>query len=420
MSELNDSKSAEASSHGTVAAGADGQGEGRNIDALDLLIISAKQKRLLIGGPLLAAIVAIILSLAMPNVYTGTAVLMPPQEDDSTATAMLGQLVSAGGAGGGGGGIASALGLKNPNDLYVGILKSRSVSDQIIRNFQLVKHYGSPFLDDARDELSARTSISAGKDGLISVSYDDENPMRAAAIANAYVAELDILTEKLAISEAGRRRLYYEKRLDGARVSMRDADLALKAVQEKTGLIKPDDQAKAIFESIAVLRAQVTAKKVELSAAGLFATSRNPDYRLLQEEVKALEKQLAGLERENNLGSGDILLPPSKIPQAGLEFLEKLRDVRYHEAVYELLSKQLEMARLAEGKNSLVIQVMDAAVAPQKKTKPKRLLIGVIVGMFAFIFLLVWVFMVEGYKRAKDNPYQANRFLTFRKLFFSR
>jgi tyrosine-protein kinase Etk/Wzc len=383
-------------------------------DLLDLLLVLAKHKRLIAGMTAGAAVISLVIALLIPKIYTGTAVLMPPQEDQSGAVALLGQVIGSGA--GSGAGIASALGLRNPNDLYVGILKSRTIADQLIERFKLQERYAEDTLVDTRKALEESTTITAGKDGLITIEFEDEDPKQAAAIANAYVEELENLTARLAISDASRRRIFFEKQLANARANLDKADIALKTVQEKTGLIKPDNQAAAIFESVATIRGQIAAKEVELSALGTFSTANNPSFIRAQQELTSLRKQLAGLERDNRIGSGDILVPTGKVPEAGLQFLQKLRDVRYHETVYELLAKQLELARVEEGKNATIIQFVDRAIEPDKKSKPKRALI-VLISTFIVGFLsVVSALVIEALERAKLAPAHGPRLHLLRNM----
>src|SRR5882672_2048354 len=185
------------------------------IALLDLLIVLAKHKRVVFGVPLAAAIGAATISLLLPNVYTGATRILPPQQSASAASALVNQL---GGALGGLGGVAGgALGIRNPNDLYVGMLKSRTVADNLIARFELGKVYGKDLLSDARRRLERETTIVAGKDGIITIEVDDKDPKRAAEIANAYVEELMKLTKILADTEASQRRLFFERQLAQAK-----------------------------------------------------------------------------------------------------------------------------------------------------------------------------------------------------------
>jgi tyrosine-protein kinase Etk/Wzc len=360
---------------------------------LDLALVAAKHKRVVFGIPLLASIVAAICALLMPNIYTGRALIMPPQQQSATAATLLGQLgvLSSGGA--------SSLGLKNPGDLYVGMLKSRTIADSLISRFKLADQFETDTMVETRRELMGRSRFTAGKDGLISIEYEDENPQRAADIANAYVDELDKLTQSIAVGEAGQRRLHFERQLKRAKEDLADAEVELKKTQERTGLIKIDEQGRAIIEAVASLRAQIAAKEVELaSMRGTFATESNPEYVRAQEQFRGLRDQLKRLEQSQPAGKGDkgdIFVPTGKVPEAGLEYIRKLRDVKYFETMFELLAKQYEIAKLDEAKEGAIVQVVDKATPPDRKSKPMRLLIVLVTATALGILSLLYAFARE-------------------------
>ena len=370
------------------------------VGILDLLIIVAKQKKFVAITTASAALFSVLLALLLPNIYVGTSTLLPPQKDQANTAALIGQLV---GAGAGGGGIASALGLKNPNDLYVGVLRSRTIADRIVERFKLQELYDQDTLVDTRKELDSNTTVTAGKDGLIKVEFEDRDPKRAAEIANAYIEELEKLTSNLAISEASQRRLYFDKQVAQTKTALTQADIALKNVQESSGLIRPDEQAKAIFEAVAALRGRISAKEVEIFAMSTFATAGNPDYARAKKELDGLKKQLAGIQSDNKLGDGDILVPTGKVPGAALEFLTRYRDVKYHETLYELLAKQVELARIDEGRSSLLIQFVDRATPPDKKSKPKRAVIVIAITLSALILAMLAAVLREAFWARADT-----------------
>jgi uncharacterized protein involved in exopolysaccharide biosynthesis len=370
-----------------------------SVDLTALARLVAARRRLVLAVVGLAAAASAMVALLLPNTYTATAVIMPPQQDQSGAGAILGQIV--GGASGGAAGIATALGLKNPNDLYVGILRSRTVADRLIGRFQLLEIYGHDTWVETREALEDYTAVTAAKDGLIRIAFEDEDPQRAADVANAYVEELENLTKTLAISDASRRRLYYEQKVKEAQVALAQADTDMRRVQESTGLIKMDEQARAIFEAVASLRGAIAAKEVELAGMRSFATDRNPDYVRQAKALQSMRQQLAGLERTNRLGAGDILVPTGKIPEAGHAYVESLRNVRYFEAVYEQLAKQLELAKVEEGKNATIIQMVDKAVPPDRKSGPKRALIVAGSVLLAFACVVAWIFAEDAWRLAR-------------------
>jgi uncharacterized protein involved in exopolysaccharide biosynthesis len=378
-------------------------GEDSAIGLLTYLIVLAKNKKLIAAITFGAAVLSTIGSLLIPNTYTGTAKILPPQQGQSTAAMLLGQL----------GGLAnlagSSVGIKNPSDLYVGMLRSRTIADNIIGRFELQKLYDQDTMVETRRELASNTSMTSGKEGLISIEVDDEDPKRAAAIANAYVDELDKLSQALAITEAAQRRLFFERQLTQAKDDLSKAEVALKITQEKTGLIKLEDQGRAIIEAVAAIRGQISAKEVELQAMRTFTTASNPEYVRAQQQLAGLRNELAKLERAKISGAGDILLPTGKVPEAGLEYLRKFRDVKYYETIFELLAKQFEAAKIDEAKEAAIIQVVDQAIAPDRKSKPKRALIvamATLLGGFAAVF---FAFARDIRSRAELDPVLADQ-----------
>lgn len=373
------------------------------VNSLDLLTIIARKKFYIVGIPLLAGIIAGGLSLLMPNIYTGTASVLPPQQSQSGSSAILGQLGALGGMSG------SALGLKNPSDLYIGMLNSRTVADSIIERFKLQSVYDTKTLTDTRLTLSSSSTIGSGKEGIIVIDVKDKDPKRAAALANGYVEELQRLTQTLAITEASRRRLFFEKQLMQSKQLLVDAEVSLKVMQEKSGLIQLNGQAEALIKSSADLRAQIASKEVALSAMQTFATGSNPEYMRARQELVGLREQLKKMESGLNQGSGDLLVGSGRIPEAGLEYVRRVRDVKYAETIFELMSKQFEIAKLDEAKDSSIIQVLDVAIVPDKKSKPNRGVIVVSTILFVGILTMFWILASEFLRKMKENPAQLRR-----------
>jgi uncharacterized protein involved in exopolysaccharide biosynthesis len=262
--------------------------------------------------------------------------------------------------------------------------------------------YGKKRLSDARKRLANDSEIFATKDGVIVVSVESTDPGRAADMANTYVTELKTLNQSLAVSEAGQRRLFFEQQLNQAKEDLAAAEVALRDTQEKTGLIAIDSQAKAIIESMAALRGQIAAKEVELKASQTYATSRNPQVILLQQELAGLRGQLAQLERKSAQGKGDVMVPTSAIPSASVEYVRRLREVKYRETLFELLAKQYEAAKLDESKSAAVIQVIDPAVPPDRKSGPFRSLIVLVTCFLAFFIACVAAILKESFSRPFD------------------
>jgi uncharacterized protein involved in exopolysaccharide biosynthesis len=379
------------------------------INLMDLLLVIAKHNRFIIKLTLSVAVLAVIYALLQPNIYTAKTVILPPQQGASTASMLLGQLGGLAGLAGG------AAGIKSPNDLHIGMLKSRTIADTLIKRFDLQALWEAKTREATRKALAGSTVIASGKDGFITIEYSDKDPQFAATIANAYVEELDRLNSTLAVTEASRKRLFFEKQLKGSRTNLDAAENALKQTQERTGMIQLDKQGGAIIEAVANVRAQIAAKEVELAAMGAFATPQNPDYRQIQQVIVGLRAQLAKVERDHVAGQGDVMVPTGKLPETGLEFLRKTRELKYQETLFELLSKQFEIAKIDEAKDAALIQVVDKALVPEQKSKPKRSLIVILATMMAFFIGILLAFFKEASARASLDPASAERMSLLRR-----
>jgi tyrosine-protein kinase Etk/Wzc len=374
------------------------------ISLLDLLIVLARRKRDLLAGTAGAAVLAAIVSFLLPNRFTATTVILPPQQNSSSAVALLGQL---GGANPLTSLASSSLGLKNPNDLQVAMLKSRTVEDNMIDRFGLMARYREKRKSDARKVFEKVTDIENGlKDGLIRISVTDWDSRRAADMANAYVEEYKKLSATIAVTEASQRRLFFEQQLVQAKENLADAEEALKRTQQKTGLIQLDGQARAVIESVAELRGKVAAKEVQIRAMRQFAAEQNPDLLLAEQELAGLQSEVARMGSGSGGSSGDFLMPKGSVPQAGLDYVRSLRDMKYNETIFELLAKQFEIAKIDEARQGSVVQLVDKAIVPDKKSFPQRLLIIVCSTIAGFVLAIFWVLFSEALSIARKDPRQ--------------
>lgn len=389
--------------------------ENDEIHLVDILLVIAKNRRTIGFTTLMASVVVALYSLTMPNIYTATSRILPPQQPQSTATMLLGQL---GGALGGLGATAGRdLGIKNPSAMYVGMLQSRTIADDLIQQFHLDKVYRTKRESDTRQTLAENTDVSDGTDGIITINVDSKDPKLAADLANGYTEKLQELMSRLAIGEAGQRRLFFEKQLKSAKEDLANAEVALKTTQEKTGILQLDSQARVIIESVASVRAQIAAKEVQLSAMQSFATPENPDYVRTQNELTALRAQLARLEQSQPEGHGNVQIPTENVPSAGLEYVRRLRDVKYYETLFDVMAKQYEAAKLDESKSSGVVQVLDPAVVPDKKSKPKRSILVLFTALISCILATMFVFVREALRFAAQDPQEAPRWQMLRACF---
>jgi tyrosine-protein kinase Etk/Wzc len=390
---------------------------GEEISLFELLIVLARRKRMILYAVLACAIVAAIVSLLLPSRYTATTVILPPQSQSagSSLIAQLGAMNPMASLAGGG------FGMKNPNDMYVAMFKSRTVEDAMVSRFDLQKEYRKKKESDARGALESHCDIQSNpKDGLIRIMVTDGDPKRAAELANGYVEEYRKFSGNLAITEASQRRLFFEQQLAQAKDNLGNAEEALKATEQTTGMIQMDSQARALIETAASLRAQISAKEVEIQAMRSFASDQNPDLQIAEQQLAGWRAQLSRLGGGQNGNGDDLLLSKGQVPGAGIEYVRKLRDVKYYDTIFELLAKQFEMAKLDEARQGALIQIVDVAVPPDRRSFPKRSLIVILTAAVGFIGAVFWVLGVASLESIKRDPEKEARLSELKKLLFRR
>ena len=325
--------------------------------------VAFKRKKLAGISALVIVALASTVALLLPNRYTATIVILPPQQGGSAGAAMMAQLSSLGAMASASGG----LGIKNPNDMQVALLKSRTVENALVERFHLQALYHRKYLSSTRRHWERETSVDNGlKDGLIRLSVTDRDPRRAAELANGWVEEYRRFSATLAVTEASQRRLFFERQLADARENMARAEEEMKQTEQRTGVMELDGQAHAMIASAAMLRAQVAAKQVEIQAMREFAADQNPDLERARQELSGLEGQLAAMDVDNDRRGGDLVAPRGKVGEAGLEYARALREVKYREMVQELLTRQYEAARIDEARQGSLVQIVDPAAVPDR------------------------------------------------------
>ena len=337
---------------------------------LSILLSLAAERRKLMGGMALAiALLSLAIALLMPNRYTATVVILPPQQSSPPGAAMMAQLGNLGAMAS----AASGLSIKNPNDQQVALLKSRTVEDAVAARFHLQELYHRKYLSSTRKHWESVTKADNGlKDGLIRLSVTDHDPRRAADLANGWVDEYRHICASLAITEASQRRLFFERQLDAAHHDLTRAEEEMKETEQRTGVIELEGQARAMIASASVLRAQVAAKQVEIQAMRQFAADQNPDLERARQELRGMEGQLASMDVASDRQTGDLVTPKGRVTQASLDYMRALREVKYRETILELLTRQYEAARVDEAREGSLVQIVDAAAIPDRPT-PFRL-----------------------------------------------
>lgn len=340
----------------------------REVSLLDILVLLAEQKRFILLFTFGTAVLTAVICMILPVRYTGESSLIPPQQS-SNGAGMLSQLAE-----GGGGALAafagSTLGVKSQNDMYVAMFKSRTVEDAMIKRFDLMKAYKVKRLSDARKVFEKRSTAVAGlKDGVIRVTVDGPTPEQAAEMTNAYVQGFQSLASNVATTEAGQRRVFFDRQLEEAKNNLSIAEQDLKRTQLTSGMIQPDNQSRAMIESAATIQGEITAKEVQLQGMSSFATDNNPEVVTVKKQLGELRAQLAQLTGSTDSAS-DLFVPKGKVPEAALEYVRKFREVKYRETIFEALATQYQLAKLDEAKQGVVFQVIDIAVPPDRRSSP--------------------------------------------------
>jgi uncharacterized protein involved in exopolysaccharide biosynthesis len=364
---------------------------------LDLAIVIRRHVRQLVIAPLLAGGVALGASFLISPSFTSVAQILTPQQGQGSAAAAL--LGSLGGLAGAAGGLA---GVKNPADQWVGLLESRTIGDALIQRFKLRELYDVDYQFQARKELDNYSTFTAGKNGLITIEVSDTSPQRAKDMAQAYIDELQKMSDQLAVTEAAQRRLFFEKQLRQAQANLVKAETALAESGVSPQVLKVNPE--AAVGALAQLKAQITAQEVKLSVMRGSLTSASPDLQQAERELSSLRVQLQKASL-NDAGT-----------ERGAEYIGRYREFKYQETLFDLLAKQYELAKVDEAKEGAVIQVVDTPSLPEWKSSPKRALIAAGAAVVTLLGLLIYAFSRAAIEAMVNDPDNADRLKRWRSL----
>ncbi|MEO6661575.1 MAG: Wzz/FepE/Etk N-terminal domain-containing protein [Rubrivivax sp.] len=369
--------------------------EVEQLGLVDWALMAAENKWLLLLGPLLTALLALGITYLIPPTYTATTTFLPPQQQSSlsaTAMASLGALSGL---------VGNAGGLRGPGDEYVALMQSVTLADRIVDRFDLMKIYKADHRFEARRDLNRNVQITVGKkDALISVSVDDQEPQRAAAIANQYIVELRSVAAGLTLTEAQKRRAFFETQLEQTRDRLTAAQIALQSSGFNPGALKAEPRAAA--ERYAQLQAELTGAEVRLQTLRRGLADSAPEVLGQQAQIGALRSQLSQVERATPTTDG------------GPGYVGKYRDFKYQETLFDLFARQYEMARVDESREGALIQVVDKATPPEWKSRPKRAVIAIAAGMVALLLIVGGVALQARWRRSVQEPRNAAKLVRFR------
>lgn len=358
-------------------------------------------------GLLASALIAFLI----PNRYASTAQLMPPDEQNSNGMALLAGLAGKSGSTLGALG-NQLLGLKTTGDLFIGILQSRTVQDDLIQKFDLRKLYRDRLWEDARTQLRSRTSISTDRtSGIITISVQDKSPVRAKQMADEYVSELNRVVNSLNTSSAHRERVFLEGRLSQVQQDLENAEGAFSRFASKNTAIDIQEQGKAMIEAGATLEGQLIAAQTELEGLRQVFTDNNVRVRETQARVDELRRQMQKIAGNGALSStattdSETLYPSiRKLPLLGVSYADLYRRMKVEEAVFESLTQEYELAKVEEAKETPTVKVLDPPNIPERKSYPHRVLISLFGTFVVGALGLAWVLVGEHWhKRDTADP----------------
>ncbi len=384
---------------------------------LDYWRVLRKHSRMILGLALLATIAAGLYTyFVMPKIYESTASILPPRESSGGGAGLAAALVASSGAGPVLGNILPGLGTSR--DAFVAILKSRTMAQDLVDRFKLRDHYRSRITEAAIRRLQVATIISVSREGVISVKVADRDPKLAADIANGYVTTLDRMFAKLGTTEAGKQRAFVADRLEKTEKALRQAEEALRDFQERNKAIVLQEQAKRSIEAAAQVKGQIAVAEVQLEVMRGFATEANPQVVQQKRQIEEMKRQLGQMQYSQGLdlppesanpgqSRREYYVPFTKMPGLERDLVRLTRDLKVQETVFTLLTQQFEQAKIAEARDTPIVQPLDRAVPAEVKSRPSTRKNAAIAGFISLLVGISLAFLLEYVGRVRKKQLAA-------------
>ncbi len=384
--------------------------ESDKINIYSYLTVLVSYRRFIFLNLIVVCLIVAAVSFVLPSWYNAGTTILPPGGDALSmglASSLMGSAT----------GLATSLSLPfmaTPSDLVAAILRSRAVAEAVVEKENLLEAFHTTSMEDAVRQLFSHTSVNVTPEGLISLSYEDKDRVRAARVANRWVQEADRINRQSSISQAKSARIFIEERLGQTQKELSQAELNLKDFQEQNKTILLNDQMRSAIDKAAELKAQMVSSEIKLNVLSQTLSPSHPQIRSLRSEVNEIKRQLEILEsgnpNENPQDKTVLDVPFAQVPDLSLRLARLIRDVKIQESIFELLTQQYEQYKIQETKDTPTIQVLDKAVPPEKRSKPRRGLLVGMSGMLSIFASLVFVFGLEYFKRSKQrNPESIER-----------
>lgn len=361
------------------------------ITARDVIAFARRNYRLLVIGPIVGAIIAGMASFIVAPRYRATTVIVPPKQNADASSLLMGQLGSIGSMAAG----ASGIKLKDPNDFYIGLLKSRTIADTISAKFNLMRYYQAENRTRVRKILQEATTLKSAKDGMISITVEDTSRKMAMNLANSYIQQLCTLIKSDAAAEAGERLQFFEQQMTSARRVLAHSEDSVRIFLQSHKLVSVEGATAVSVQASAEMRAQIAAREVALQGIAGSMSENNPHYQRLRLELSALNKKYLDLES----GTPNLSLGNRKMAAAEIEYYRLVREVKYRELLFEMLAKQYEVARMDEIRNVTHIQIVDPAIEPEERFSPQRTIWVIIGFIFGATISLLSAFISEASRK---------------------
>jgi len=379
------------------------------INLLDYWRVILKRWKIIAGIFGISVVTAAIISLLMTPIYQARTTIMPVESSGGRLSGALQNLSSLPFVGGMVPGIGGASATK-----LVTLLKSRTLAEDVIRSSGLINNIlfkdskdKPSTLQDAVRSLTGMTKITDDKkEGVISISVEYKDPKIAADIANHYTTVLQKFINENTLSMAKKNRIFIEDQLKKVKEELRQAEETMKSFQTDKKIVAMDAQTEASIRALADLKAQITAREVQMGVMKQFSTAANPDVLRIKDELRELRKQLAMVESKTSNPESMAMPSLSEAPALGLQYIRLKREALTQEKVFELLTQQYEMARIEEAKDEITFQVIDRAIPPEKRIKPKRrqqVMLAGAVSLFAGVFLVFFLEYLANLKETKEQ-----------------
>jgi len=338
--------------------------------------------------------------------FESTVQIMPPDAGSSSGLAALIPALTKSPALAG---LAGDLtGAKTTGAVFIKVLESRSLQDNLIQKFNLQEHYGLKYMEDTRLKLSKRTEIAEDKkSGVIAITVQDRDRNLAQNLADAYVEELRTVTARVSTSAAKQERIFIEQRLAEETKNLQNAEQQFSQFASANMALDVPEQMKATVEAAGRLQGEVIAARAQLDALKQTYTDENIRVKSAQAHVDELERELTRINSGQTQGAKDASNPyPSvkSLPLLGVKWTDLYRNTKIRETVVELLTQQYEMARIQEAKEATTVKVLDSASTPEHK-RPSWLLLT-LAGTVFFTFLACAGYLLKDWwdRWDQDDP----------------